>query len=210
MTKSKFPLKLNIQFFADDNPPADQDQNPPGDNPPADPPKDDKPKDPAEPKSFTEDQVEKMIKDRVARAEKDKEKAIEEAAKLAKMNADEKQKYEFEKLQKENADLKAAQNRYSLGREATKMLAESNILADDETLEFVVRDDADATKAAVTKFAALVEAKVDEAVKEKLKGTPPKKSAGNTGTATKAEIMAIADDFDRRKKIAENPHLFKK
>lgn len=161
-------------------------------------------------KTFDEDQVEKIVKDRLARAEKDKQKAIQEAEKLAKMNADEKQKYEFEKLQRENEELKAAQNRYSLGREATKMLAASDIIADDETLEFVVRDDAEATKAAVTKFAALVEAKVDAAVKEKLKGTPPKKSNGNTGTMTKAEIMAIADDFDRRKKIAENPHLFKK
>lgn len=208
MTKSKFPLKLNIQFFADENPPADPPQDPPGDNPPADPQKDDKPKDPPE-KLFTQAEVDKIAKDRAARAEKDKEKAIEEAAKLAKMNADEKQKYELEKLQKENAELKAAQNRYSLGREATKMLAESNILADEDTLEFVVREDAEATKAAVTKFAALIDAKVDEAVKEKLKGTPPKKSPNGSGATTKAEILAIKDASARIKAIQANPQLFK-
>lgn len=203
-------LKLNLQFFAEaaeaDTETTDQQES---ETTETEQQQEEEKKQESK-KTFDEDQVEKIVKDRLARAEKDKQKAIQEAEKLAKMNADEKQKYEFEKLQRENEELKAEQNRYSLGREATKMLAESNILADDETLEFVVRDDAEATKAAVTKFAALIDTKVDAAVKEKLKGTPPKKSVGNTGTATKAEIMAIADDFDRRKKIAENPHLFKK
>lgn len=203
MLKNKFPLKLDIQFFAEQDPPADPPQDPPADppnDPPADPPA----------KTFTEEEVEKMIKDRVAREQKAKEKAIEEAAKLAKMNADEKKDYEFKKLQEELAELRKKDARHGLAKEASNMLVEADITPDDETLDFVVREDAETTKVAVQSFVALVTKKVDAAVKEKLKGTPPKKSAGNTGTMTKAEIMAIADDFDRRKKIAENPHLFKK
>lgn len=162
-----------------------------------------------EKKTFTEEQLEKIVKDRLARAEKDKQKAVQEAERLAKMNADEKQVYEFEKLQEENRQLKAEQNRYSLGKEATKMLAESGIIADDDTLDFVVREDAEATKAAVQSFAALVESKVDAAVKEKLKGAPPKRPNGLSGALTKADILAIKDGAERIKAIQSNPQLFK-
>lgn len=209
MLKNKFPLRLNIQFFADENPPVDPKDTPPADpkdTPPADP-KDEKPKDPPE-KTFTQAEVDKIAKERVARAEKDKEKAIAEAEKLAKMNADEKQRYELEKLQEENRQLKVAQNRFSLGKEATKMLAESGIIADDDTLEFVVREDAETTKVAVQNFSALIQSKVDAAVKEALKGTPPKKSAANNGAATKESILAIKDSSARIKAIQDNPHLF--
>lgn len=208
----RLPLTLNIQHFAEENPPADT--LPPGDNPEGDklpgdnPPKDEKPKDPPE-KTFSEEQLEKIVKDRLARAEKDKEKAIQEAQKLAKMNADEKQKYELEKLQEENRQLKAEQNRYSLGKEATKMLAEAGIIADDETLDFVVREDAETTKSAVQNFSALIQSKVDAAVKEALKGTPPKKAVSESGALTKTSILAMKDSSARIKAIQENPHLFK-
>jgi len=208
MTKTKFPLRLNIQFFADDNPPADPPQDPPGDNPPADPPKGEEPKDPPA-KTFTQAEVDKIAKDRVARAEKDKEKAIEEAQKLAKMNADEKQKYELEKLQDEIAELRKKDAFYGLSKEATKMLSGHSIIADDELLGFVVKDTAEDTQKAVNSFVALVEARVDAAVKEKLKGTPPKKASADSGALTRASINAIKDSSERIKARQENLHLFK-
>ena len=202
-------LKLrlnNLQFFSADlgaggaNP-----TDPPTD--PVDPPAD--PVDPPEPpKTFTQEELDDIVAKRVARAEKDKQKAIDEAEKLAKMNADEKQQYEFDKLQKENEELKLEKNRYSLGKEATRMLADSDIIADDELLEFVVREDAEKTKVAVQAFSALVQSKVDDAVKAKLKGTPPKASNGGNAAVTKESIMAIKDSATRIKAIQDNPQLF--
>lgn len=159
-------------------------------------------------KTFTQDELEKIVQSRLARAEKDKAKAIEEAEKLAKMNEAEKQKYEFEKLQRENEELKAAQNRYSLGREATKMLSDSGIIADDDVLSFVVREDAESTKEAVSTFSALIDRISDERMREKLKGNSPKVQTIQTSTMSKDEIMKIKDTQKRQKLIQENIHLF--
>ncbi|KYG34916.1 DUF4355 domain-containing protein [Alkalihalobacillus trypoxylicola] len=153
-------------------------------------------------KTFTQEELEKVVQSRLARAEKDKAKAIEEAEKLAKMNADEKQKYEFEKLQRENEELKAAQNKYSLGREAAKMLADSNIIADDEILSLVVREDAEATKVAVSAFSSLVARIVDAQILEKMKGKSPKKQTETPVTLTK-------EDFNKLSYI-ERDELYKK
>lgn len=179
---NKEPLKLDLQFFAqDDDPGADDPDKKKDDNPDGDPDKDkDKDKDPDKKKkddepTFTQEQVNKLIKDRVARAVKDKEEAVKEAEKLAKMNAEQKREYEFEKLQRENEELKAAQNKYELGREATKILSESGITATDEILNFVVREDAETTGEAVKTFSELVDKLSDEKMKEKLKGKSPKK-----------------------------------
>lgn len=205
-------LRLNLQYFSIDDPAGGGDPgNPPTDPEPKDPPKDledPKPKDPPE-KTFTQEDVDKMVKDRLARAEKDKEKAIKEAEKLAKMTADQKREYEFEKLQRENEKLKAAQNKYELGKEATKILSESGITATDEILEFVVREDAEKTSEAVKAFSELVDRISEERMKEKLKGKPPKKQAGSPGAMTKESIMAIKDSAKRIQAIQDHPHLFK-
>lgn len=158
--------------------------------------------------TFTQEQVDNMIKDRVARAEKDKQKAIDQAEKLAKMNADEKQQYEFEELQKENEELRNEKNKYSLGREATKMLTENGITADDDVLNFVVREDAETTKQAVVAFSQLIQSKVDDAVKDKLKGNSPRANSPNGSALTRESINAMKNSTERLKAIQENPHLF--
>lgn len=208
-------LRLNSQFFSQDDTggsnPTD-DNNTDGtkddqqDDQTDDKDKDDKSKD-DEPK-FTQKQLDDIVKDRIKRAEQDKEKAIKEAEKLAKMTADQKREYEFEKLQRENEELKQAQNRYELGKEATKILSESGINATDEILDFVVRDDAEKTSEAVKAFSDLVDKVSEERMKEKLKGTSPKKQQGTNTGVTKESILAIKDSSERIRKIQENPHLF--
>ena len=62
-------------------------------------------------KTFSQEEVSQMIKDRLARERRKSEErmkdAIQEAEKLAKMNKDQKNQYELEKLLKENEELKA-------------------------------------------------------------------------------------------------------
>ncbi|MBM7717153.1 mannitol/fructose-specific phosphotransferase system IIA component (Ntr-type) [Bacillus thermophilus] len=188
-------LNLDLQFFAKDGEPGGDDPgDDPGDkggsgNPGDDPGQGDdqgggdkgSDKGGKDEKLFTQEQVNKLIKDRVARAIKDKEEAIKEAEKLAKMNAEQKREYELEKLRRENEELKKAQTRYELGREATKMLAESGIVADEDVLSFVVRDDAEQTQEAVKIFTSLIDKISDKKMKEKLKGKPPRKDAQPDG-----------------------------
>lgn len=160
-------------------------------------------------RSYTQEEVEKMISDRVAREKRNAEKAIQESEKLAKMSADQKREYEFEKLKKENEELKAAQTRNELGKEATKILADSGIIANDEILSFVVREDAEKTNQSVEAFTNVVNSLVDNLVKEKLKGNAPKRQQGGIGALTKEEILKEKDATKRQQLIKENNHLFR-
>lgn len=153
-------------------------------------------------------QMEKIIQDRVARANKQAEKQVEEAKRLAKMNETEKEKYRLEQLEKELEEYKRKDAYYGLSKEASKMLAEHDIQADDEVLQFVVGEDADATKASVNAFVGLVNAKVEQGVKEALSGRAPKANL-NTSGLTKESILGIKDATERIKAIQANPQLFK-
>lgn len=203
-------LKLNLQFFSQDDPGGSNpsDDNPEGkeDDPPTDDPEDKKDK--KDEPTFTQEQVDDIVKDRIKRAEQDKEKAVKEAEKLAKMTADQKREYEFEKLQRENEQLKQSQNRFELGKVATSILAETGITANDEILDFVVREDAETTSEAVKAFSELVDKISDERMKEKLKGTSPKRQKGAPGALTKEQIMKEPDSKKRQRMIRENSHLF--
>lgn len=159
-------IKLNLQLFAEE--PLTDDNNRPSVS-------DDEDSAPKEPeKKYSDADVDEIVKRKLAKAEREKNKAVEEAAKLAKMNADEKEKYEREKLEAELAEYKRKDAFYGLSKEASKMLSEHGIVADDETLELVVKDDAEATKQSVEAFVAIINKKVQEGVKEALAGKSPK------------------------------------
>lgn len=203
-------LRLNLQFFSQDdtggsNAGQDDTQNNENDDK-EDSNKQDKNE--QDEKTFTQSELEEIIKQRLARAEKDKQEAIKEAEKLAKMNAEQKREYELEKTQRENEELKAKLNRFELGKEATSMLSEHGIVANDEILDFVVREDAEQTKTAVEAFSKLVKDLTEQLVREKLKGNSPTKQTTQTATMSKEEIMSIRDTEKRQRLIKENIHLF--
>ena len=152
-------------------------------------------------------EMEKIIKERVKREQKAREKAVEEAEKLAKMNADEKREHERQKLEEELAEYKRKDQFYSMSKEASKMLSEHNIHADDELLSFVVKDDAEATQAAVNSFVTMFNDKVEEGVKQALSGKSPKVHA-------KTEKVISAEEFknmtypEKVKLKTDNPEMY--
>ena len=158
-------------------------------------------------KTYTETELQKIVKDRVAREKKAAEKAVEEASRLAKMNEDEKAKYEMDKLKEELADLKRKDAQYGLSKEASKMLAEHDIQSDDDLLAFVVKDDAEATKLAVDSFVALIDAKVAEGVKKALSGTAPKMNVAGNQAMTKEQFNKLSYP-DRMELFKTNPTLY--
>ena len=133
---------------------------------------------PEDEKKYSDKDLDDIVNKRFARWKKDQEKAIneakEEAAKLAKMNAEQKQQYELEKLQKENAELKQATLRIELGKTATNLLREHDIDATEDMLDFVVGADADTTKANIDKFVKVVEAQVKKAELARATGSTPR------------------------------------
>lgn len=198
-------MKFNLQYFADDNEPNEN-----GGDTVDETIKDAETPDEKETPElkYSDEDVDKIVQKKLAKAKKDKEAAVEEATKLAKMNEDQKAEYDREQLEKELAELRRKDAFYNLSKEASKMLSEHDITADDELLQVVVKDDAEGTKQAVESFVNLFNAKVKEGVKQALAGNSPKYP--NTGkTLTKQHIMDEKDATKRVKLIQQNPQLFK-
>ena len=156
---------------------------------------------------ISKSEMEKIIKERVAREKKATEKAVAEAEKLAKMNAEEKREHERQKLEEELAEYKRKDQYYSLSREATNMLHEHGISADDELLGMIVKDTAEDTQTAVNSFVKLLNTKVEEGVKQALSGNSPRVNTG-TNAMTKKQILSIKDRAERQRAIKENIQLF--
>jgi hypothetical protein len=81
------------------------------------------------PKSFTQEEVDKIVTDRVNRAlkkaEKEAKAKADEAEKLRSMNAEQKAKYEAEKKDAEIARLTAQLNRQGMEKEASQLMTQS-------------------------------------------------------------------------------------
>lgn len=162
----------------------------------------------AQPK-YTDADVDKLIDQKFAEWQKKQEKAVSEAKKLAEMNATQKAEYERDQLQKQLDEYKRKDSLAEMTKTARKMLTDSGITAPDELLARLVTTDAEETKAAVDGFAKVFKDAVEAAVKERIKGEPPKRGVGGTAPAmTKEQIMAIADPELRQKKMLENKELF--
>lgn len=201
-------LKFNLQFFADQ--PDDPDE-PGGDGKKGNPDK--KENDEGTEITFTPEQqkkVDEILERRVAHEKKKadeyaKEKA-EEAAKLAKMNKDQKAEYELEKIRKENEELRAEKAKNEMRSEARSMFEDKNIKASNELLDFVVKEDAESTKKNVESFVNLLDGMVKAQVKEALRQDSPKTFKSNG--LSKEDILNIKDDSQRQMAIAQNRQLF--
>ena len=156
---------------------------------------------------YTDEDVDRLINKKFAKWKEEQQKAVEEAKKLATMDAQQKAEYERDQLQAKVDELLKKNALSEMTRVARKILSEKQINVSDELLSRLVSADAEETKKAVESFVSLFDAAVEKAVKEKLKGEPPKAGKAKS-TMTKEEIMKIKDPTARKKAIAENMDLF--
>lgn len=166
------------------------------------------------PKTFTQSEVDELIKKRLAKQEKSFDKRmqekLDEAEKLRAMNESQKAEYEQEKQRAYIAELEAKINRSGLEREASKMLSGDGIVVDDKILGLVVKDTAEKTQEAVESFVALVNDLADKKVGEKLKGKTPKKMEDTSaGEITKEQFNKMGYQ-SRNELLQNNPELYHK
>lgn len=133
---------------------------------------------------------------------------VSEAEKLAQMTSEEKAEYRAKKAEQELADLKKQIALGDMAKTARKMLSDEQIALPDEIIMNLVCDDAEKTKTAVEAFAQTFKEAVQAAVKEALRGNPPK-AGGGDNTLTREKILAVKDRSERQKLINENMNLFK-
>lgn len=156
--------------------------------------------------------INKAVQTAVANAQKKwqtlTDSKVSEAEKLAQMTGEEKEKYRADKAEKELADLKRQIALGDMAKTARKMLADEQVSIPDEIIMNLVSDDAEKTKESVEGFTKAFKEAVNAAVKEALRGNPPKAGTGGSKPITRDEIMAVKDRAERQKLIAENPQFF--
>lgn len=174
-----------------------------------------------EEKLLTQEEVNRLIAQSKSKAKEEAKKEleakyqeqlqseVEEAKRLAKMNEDEQQEHQLKKLQEELEALRKKETQYGLAKEASKMLTENKIMADEKILRFVVKDTAEETQAAVKEFVELINEKVEQGVKEALAGKAPKVATQRMQSTSKEEFdkMTYLERLELKK---EKPDLYEK
>ena len=207
-------LFMALQMFAEDPAGTDPAGNDPagGQNPAEADPKATEPKNEPE-KKYTDEDVDRIINQKFAQKfsewEKKHSKAKDEAEKLAGMNAEQKEKYENEQLKKQVQELLRKDALGKMATVARGMLGEKNISVSDDLIEMLISDDAEKTKSSVDSFITAFQSAVEKAVKDALKGNPPKKTS-EPASITKEQIMKVKDPLERQKLINEHMDLFQK
>lgn len=164
--KLKFPL--NIQLFADDgsgtNAPTDEnDQGKEGT---------DKETGTQQSKTFTQEELDKIVQGRIAKERKSWEKQLEdqrtEAQKLESMSEKDKKKYQEAKRIKELDDREKAITKRELTAQAKVQLADKGIPT--ELAEILNFTDADSCKKSIEVVEKAFQTAVEKVVEEKIKG----------------------------------------
>lgn len=187
--KKRLLMPMQLQFFS---------ENPDGgnDTPPAEQttPPEDKSKGEETGKTFSRDELAKIVaaETKKARAswEQEAEAKKEEAKKLAKMNAEEKLQHELEQKEAEIAELKRGQTLNEMKSEASKMLSGAGLPQDDELLGLIVSEDAEATKKAVAVITSFVSQIKKENARQSTPGEGGQFSADKNTKQTVAELAA--------------------
>lgn len=156
---------------------------------------------------YTDADVDEIISKRFAKWEKQQAAKVEEAAKLAEMNAQQKAEYERDKVQKELDEYKRRDTVNAMVAESRRQLSEQGITVSDDILARLVGETAEETKASVDAFSTAFTAAVEDAVKKQLAGKAPAAGVA-TKTMTKEEILAIKDPIARQAAIRDNIGLF--
>lgn len=135
-------------------------------------------------KTFTQEDLNKILSDRLAKErakwEKDFQTKLQEAKteaeKLAKMNAEQKAEYERQKREEELARRESEITRRELRATALETLAEKGL---PKTLADILNyTDAESTNNSIEAVEKAFREAVEAAVNERLKGTPPSKGGG--------------------------------
>lgn len=145
-------------------------------------------------KTFTQEEVNRLIEKRLA---KEKQKALkekEEAEKLAQMNAEEKNRYELEKQKKELEERIAEYTKKELRQESINILTEKgySVQTAKQLAEFLNYKDAESCKGSIDTMDKILKSCIEVEVNNKLRATnnvAPKIGSNNGGNITWEQVI---------------------
>lgn len=176
---------------------------------PVDEPKQDQDVQEPKEKTFTKDEVEQMISDRIKREREKAEADKAEAKRLAKMNADQKKDYEIDKQTKRAEEAEQKLARYEMQGQARKMFEESGVNVNDDDLSLVVTSEAETTQDNVNKLIAFAKRIREDVKNEMLTGKTPKTNGNVAKNITQSQFDLMSSK-QKAELYQENPDLFKK
>ena len=166
--------------------------------------------DTVEVKTFTQEEVDKMITKRLQRERKDIEAKIEaerkEAEELAKLSEQERQKKLFEKQVKEFEETKRAFENERLLNETSKQLASKNLPI--EFAEMLKGNNAEKTFENIQLFATKFNEAVEKVVTERLRGNVPKTTTSSSNPSITKEQFRSMSYMEKMNLYNENKDLF--
>ena len=156
---------------------------------------------------YTDEDVDAIVAKKLAKWREQEAQKVEEAKRLAEMDATQKAEYERDQLRKELDELKRRDAVREMAAESRRQLREKGVDVPDEVVAALVREDAEGTKATIDAFADSFNAAVEAEVKRRLSGSAPKQG-GTPAGATRDGILSMKDTLERQKAIREHPELF--
>lgn len=167
-------------------------------------------------KSFTQEELNEVIKDRLAREKLKWEKSLDtkledklkEKQRLSEMSDEDRERERMTELEKQLVQREQELVRKELFADTETVLRERSLPT--SLASFVVGEDSETTLENVKQFQTLFEDAVKVETKNQLAGVTPSIKKNKKSTITKREILDIRDPQERREKIAANPHLFQK
>ena len=161
---------------------------------------------PQDEKKYTDADVDEIINKKFAKWKSEQEAKENEAKKLAKMNADEKQKYQLDQREQELANREQAIARKELTAEAKAMLSERGLPV--ELVAVVDLSNAEAVTESVASIQKTWEDAVQKGVSDRMKGSAPIKTAPqNSNELTKAQFYRMTH-AEKANLKQTNPELY--
>lgn len=160
---------------------------------------------PQDEKKYTDADVDAIIDKKFAKWKAEQEAKESEAKKLAKMNADDKQKYQLEQREQALAEREAEIAKRELTAEAKLILGERGL--PNELLDVVNLTDADSVRSSIDALQKSWEQAVQKGVADKMKGGAPIKQApSEPSTVTKEQfdkmtVSQRADLFNKDREL---------
>lgn len=156
-------------------------------------------------KTFTQDEVNKIVSQRLERQKEQLKAKEDEAKKLSRMNAEQKANYELEKANKRAEEAAAKLARYEMRDSAKQMLADGGFNnADNGLLDLVVTDTAESTQANVNVLLTAIEAIRKDERNKLLAGKTPTLGGKKIKPVSAQEIVKMST-AERVKFQRENP-----
>ena len=159
-------------------------------------------------RTFTRAEIGKILSAERSKWEAEQEAKENEAKKLSKMNADEKQKYQLDQREQELADREKAIARKELTAEAKAMLSERDLPV--ELVNVVDLTSAETVSESVAVLQKSWEQAVQKGVQEKLKGKAPINHAPTVNDELTVEEFRAMGYKSRNELFLKNPELYKK